>query len=227
MNLKLWVGRPLAPVPPEFRPSFRFDRVWDRWGFGAGVRHRRRPLLGLSHHRWSRVLVSGSAKSEDCNQRFWRGSGPPEKVSNEFRKPSRGRLGARRGRKLLDDYKAVDPSLQVGVEEGRVVAEGYASVRLAVGTEHVGMCKQPITAEHFAVADWNKADGTNAVERLLAHHEFVGIRRRGPLPLQVDVASIVHVVAEARMRFQPASVRQVDRTRSNVIDRGAAIIVDR
>ena len=37
MNLKLWVGRPLAPVPPEFRPSFRFDRVWDRWGFGAGV----------------------------------------------------------------------------------------------------------------------------------------------------------------------------------------------
>jgi hypothetical protein len=39
MHLKLWVGRPLAPVPPEFRPSFRFDRVWDRWGFGAGVRY--------------------------------------------------------------------------------------------------------------------------------------------------------------------------------------------
>jgi hypothetical protein len=39
MNVKLWVGRPLAPVPPEFRPSFRFDRVWDRWGFGAGVRY--------------------------------------------------------------------------------------------------------------------------------------------------------------------------------------------
>src|SRR5215468_7178597 len=39
MNLKLCVGRPLAPVPPEFRPSFRFDRVWDRWGFGAGVRY--------------------------------------------------------------------------------------------------------------------------------------------------------------------------------------------
>src|SRR5215467_2000196 len=39
MNMKLWVGRPLAPVPPEFRPSFRFDRVWDRWGFGAGVRY--------------------------------------------------------------------------------------------------------------------------------------------------------------------------------------------
>src|SRR6516164_8077457 len=39
MNLKLWVGRPLAPVPPEFRPSFRFDRVGDRWGFGAAVRY--------------------------------------------------------------------------------------------------------------------------------------------------------------------------------------------
>ena len=30
---------PLALVPPEFRPSFRFDRVWDRRGFGAGVRY--------------------------------------------------------------------------------------------------------------------------------------------------------------------------------------------
>jgi hypothetical protein len=32
-----------------------------------------------------------------------RGSGPSEKVFNEFWKPSRGRLGPRRGRKLLDD----------------------------------------------------------------------------------------------------------------------------
>jgi hypothetical protein len=95
-----------------------------------------------------------------------------------------------------------------------VVAEGHASVRLAVGTEHVGMCKQPIRAEHFAVADWNKANGTNTMERFFAHHEFVGIRRRGPLPLQVHIASIVHVAAKARMRFQPASVRQVDGTRS-------------
>src|SRR6266487_2184910 len=50
---------------------------------------------------------------------------------------------------------------------------------------------------------------------------------RGPLPLQVDMASIVHVAAKARMRFQSASVRQVDRTRSNIIDRGAVIIVGR
>ena len=42
------------------------------------------------------------------------GSGPPEKVFNEFWKPSRGRLGPWRGRKLLDDHKAVDFSLQVG-----------------------------------------------------------------------------------------------------------------
>ena len=65
------------------------------------------------------------------------------------------------------------------------------------------------------------------MERLLAHHEFVGVRRRGPLPLQVHIASIIHVAAKARMRFQPASIRQVDRTRSDIIDRGAAIMVDR
>src|SRR5262249_17610516 len=76
------------------------------------------------------------------------------------------------------------------------------------------MCKKPISAEHFSIADWNKANGTNAMERLLAHHEFVGIWRRGSLPLQAHIASIIHVAAKARMRFQPASVRQVDRTRS-------------
>jgi hypothetical protein len=48
-------------------------------------------------------------------QRFWRGSGPPEKVFNELWNPSRGRLGARRDCKMLDDHKAVDLSLQVGV----------------------------------------------------------------------------------------------------------------
>src|SRR6516225_10774613 len=48
-------------------------------------------------------------------QRFRRGSGPPEKVFNELWKPSRGRLGARRGCKVLDDHKAVDLSLQVGI----------------------------------------------------------------------------------------------------------------
>ena len=42
------------------------------------------------------------------------GSGPPEKVFNEFWKLSRGRLGPRRGRKVIDDHKAVDFSLQVG-----------------------------------------------------------------------------------------------------------------
>ena len=98
---------------------------------------------------------------------------------------------------------------------------------LARTGKHVGMCKQPITAEHFAVADWNKANGANAMEGFLAHHEFIGIRWRGPLPLEVHIASIVHVAAKARMRLQPASVRQVDRTRSNIIDRGVAIILDR
>jgi hypothetical protein len=54
-------------------------------------------------------------KDGAATQRFRRGSGPPEKVFNELWKPSRGRLGVRRGRKVLDNHKAVDLSLQVGV----------------------------------------------------------------------------------------------------------------
>jgi hypothetical protein len=41
--------------------------------------------------------------------------GPPEKVFNELWNPSRSRFGARRGRKVLDDHKAVDLSLEVGI----------------------------------------------------------------------------------------------------------------
>src|SRR5262249_15207213 len=105
---------------------------------------RNKPAILASSCRWApgtttRPWKSIGSSAEKC--RAEGGSGPPEKVFHEFWKPSRGRLGARRGRKLLDDHKAVDFSFQVGVEEGRVVAEGHASVRLAVGTEHVGMCK--------------------------------------------------------------------------------------
>ena len=42
---------------------------------------------------------------------------------------------------MFDDDKTLDLTLQKGIEEGRVVAEGYASVRLAIGTEHVRMGK--------------------------------------------------------------------------------------
>jgi hypothetical protein len=41
------------------------------------------------------------------------------------------------------------------------------------------MCKQPITAEHFAVADWNKANGTNAI---VQHHRD----RRGRMHMLND-----------------------------------------
>jgi hypothetical protein len=43
---------------------------------------------------------------------FLEGSGAPEKVFNELWNPSRGRLGAWRGRKVLDDHNAVDLSPQ-------------------------------------------------------------------------------------------------------------------
>jgi hypothetical protein len=82
---------------------------------------------------------------------------------------------------MFDDDKALDLTLQKGIEEGRVVAEGYASVRLAIGTEHVRMGKHPIATEHPAVVDRNKANGTDTVEKVLAHGEIIDVRR-GSVP---------------------------------------------
>src|SRR5215813_7845841 len=70
-------------------------------------------LLGSGAAAWpftARYLTDPEGGSRNA---ALRGSGPPEKVFNELWKPSRGRLGARRGCKVLDDHKAVDLSLQV------------------------------------------------------------------------------------------------------------------
>src|SRR5207248_9245658 len=64
-------------------------------------------------------------------------SGPAENCFDGLSKPSRGCFGGRRRRKVLDDNKALDFTGQKRVQERRVVTEGHASIRLAVGTEHV------------------------------------------------------------------------------------------
>jgi hypothetical protein len=71
---------------------------------------------------------------------------------------------------MLDDHETVDLTAQEGVQEGRVVAEGHASVRLAVGAEHVSMRKHPVAAKDLAVVDGNEANRTNAVKKLLARN---------------------------------------------------------
>ena len=75
------------------------------WPLAARAQQPERSAALLSHRPGRRGAAT---------QRSEGGSGSPEKVFNEFWKPSRGRLGARRGHKVLDDHKAVDFSLQVG-----------------------------------------------------------------------------------------------------------------
>src|SRR5215831_1998109 len=79
---------------------------------GGHVAARRTPAAARTQRR---IAILPIRKAGAATQRSGEGSGPPEKVFNELWKPSRGRLGARRGCKVLDDHKAVDLSLQVGV----------------------------------------------------------------------------------------------------------------
>ncbi len=150
--------------------------------------------------------------------------GALEQVLQDVREPVRRRLGAGRVGEMLDHHHAVDLPPLKGVQEGLVIVERHASIRLAAGAEHVGVRQDPVAAIHLAVADRRQADGAHAVENLLAHRELVDIRRRRPERPQVHRANVVHVRAEARMRFQPAPAGQVHRLCGDVVDRGVAVI---
>src|ERR1700687_588541 len=123
---------------------------------------------------------------------------------------------------MFDDNNAVDFTLQESVQEHGIVAEGYASIRLSVGTEHVRMCEHPIATKHVAAADRCETKGTNAVKTLLAQREVIDIRGRWSATLCVHITRIVHVAAQAGMRFQPAAVGQIYRVCGNGIARRAA-----
>ena len=79
---------------------------------------------------------------------------------------------------MLDDNKAVDFTAQEDVQKSRIVAEGDASIRLAVGTEHARMCKYPGAAEHVAVANRSETNRAYAVKKLLAQRQRIDVRGR-------------------------------------------------
>src|SRR6516162_10875445 len=77
-------------------------------------------------------------------------------------------------------------------------------------------------AVHLGVFGGNESDSANAMEEGLAHLELINVRRRRSGHPRVHVAWIVHVVAQARMRFQPPPVWQIHRASRDVVNRGAA-----
>jgi hypothetical protein len=115
-------GTAFSAVAPSQRPVCDAHQS-KIFGSGIPIISRRARILGhltssrlVSSARTSAFLLSLSSAGDlgyEPQRSVSGGSGPPEKVFNEFWKPSRGRLGPRRGRKLLDDHKAVNFSLQV------------------------------------------------------------------------------------------------------------------
>src|SRR5262249_1705440 len=65
------------------------------------------------------------------------------------------------------------------------------------------------------------------MKQSLAQGEIIDVRRRCPLHPHVHMARIVHEIAKARMGLQPAAARQVHSTRRDIVDRCAAIFLQR
>jgi hypothetical protein len=127
------------------------------------------------------------------------------------------------GLKVRHDHKAVDLPAQEGLQELRIVLEGYASKRLAGGTEHVGMGENAVAPEHPSVIDGIEANGLNTVKGLLAQHQIVDVRRRGSAIFLIDVARIIQSLTQPGVRLELEPVGQIDRVRFDVVDRRAAV----
>jgi hypothetical protein len=63
------------------------------------------------------------------------------------------------------------------------------------------------------------------VKRTLAQFEFIDVRRRRPSAPQMHEAHVVYVLAKARVRFQPLSVRQINFVRRDVVDSGVPGVI--
>src|ERR1700688_1962884 len=77
-----------------------------------------------------------------------------------------------------DDGRAFDLPVLVRLQECFVVLERHASVRIAVGAEHVAVGEQARPPEEVAAADGFQAQRLNSMERLLARLEFIDVGRR-------------------------------------------------
>src|SRR5262249_33329622 len=84
-----------------------------------------------------------------------------------------------------------------------------------------------VAAVHPAAVDGIETDGANAMKQSLAQSEIVHVRWRCSPHPQLHVARTVHVGAEAGMGLEAAAARQVDHTRGDVVDRGAAVVLKR
>src|SRR5262249_23190953 len=134
---------------------------------------------------------------------------------------------AGRAVKALDHSETGDLASEEGIQELGIIAEGHAPVRLAVRTQHVGVGEDTGTAVHPAVVDRVEADRAHAVKHPLAQREIVEIRRRRPMHPDVHVAWIVHEASKAGVGLEAAATRQVHGARRDVIDRDAAVILQR
>src|ERR1700675_2119091 len=84
------------------------------------------------------------------------------------------------------------------------------------------MGQDALAAVHLVAVERIEPDRLHPVKRTLAQFELIDVRRRRPAAPQMHEAHVVYVLAEARVRFQPLSVRQIDFVRRDVVDRGVS-----
>src|SRR4051794_3684157 len=106
---------------------------------------------------------------------------------------------------MLDHDHASDLAFEEGVQELRIIAEGDASVRVALRAEQVGVGQDAAAAVHPALVYRREAQRATSVKPPLAQGELVDVRRRRPTHSDMGVVRIVPKVANAGMGFELAA----------------------
>src|SRR5208283_2068646 len=95
--------------------------------------------------------------------------------------------------KMRDDREALDLATLVSAQEGLIVAEGDAPVRVAARSEHKGVGKQPRATED-AAADRCQAKRRHAVEERFARRERIERWRRRPAHALMHIGRVIEAV---------------------------------
>src|SRR6266566_2618418 len=120
--------------------------------------------------------------------------------------------------------KSLDLLIQIGLQEGVIVPEGHAAIRIAIWPKQKAVSEQAGAAKDFPLILGDQPQRTYPVEELFPKFKIVDIGRSDAAHSFIGVTRVIEQGAEAGMCFELRAVWHVNRVCGNIID-GSPLVI--